>query len=760
MKFAVVFMAIMALTAAHYIKPSGDVKYFDKDMVYKQKFFLDILFKVWEPLYFKEYVTMGEQFYFDKTYYTEYDHDMEYFYEMYKTMGFSPRGLTYSVFNKHFLKEVTGLFKFFYYAKDFETFQKNVCWARQYMNEGVFVYALEMFVMHNEHYNYIVFPSLHEVLPFFFYNGKFITTVKEFNLDLVKHEEIFEKKYFDFYEKLHFKNYFVKHFDWYTKKFHYVQDFTIFRDEHQMATEVEYKKFFEGVKMYWIKADYTDYYGIYNQEAKLNYLSEDFDWNMYWYYFNMQYPFFMEGKQFKLDARRGEYFLYSIQQILARYYAERYSHGLGEIKEFSFYTPVEYGYNPYMINYAGYQYSYRPNYYEIFNNKEYNAMNIHEAFEHRIRHVIDLGYYEKADGTKFYFNKPESVEKLGLILQGSVDSIDRKFFGSLMTVYTTLLGFGEEYDLISEDKHFSYMPNVLFNFETMMRDPVFYQIFTRVYDIVYYYKFRLGHYAKTELEFPGVKINDVHYDKLVTYFDMVDSDVSSLLFKDYFFVDGKFNWNFAVFGRKIRLNNKPFSITYDFESDKAQKVVFRTFIGPKYDEFGKELVFDYSRRFFYEIDQFYYDAVVGKNTYKRESHDFFFTKKDHTTYFELYKYVLAAFDGKYEFPVNYDMNKQCGFPERLLFPRGWTNGLPMKMYVIATPYDASVKEYTYEQHDMYCGMDYDKLPYGYPLDRPIVDQYFWADNMYYKDIFIYHLKDLHNYSQEFEHYFPKFNYYY
>lgn len=773
-------MAVMALATASYYKPSGEVKYFgkyntfyfiiwnpiicnpftDKDMIYKQQFFLDVLFKVWEPAHHDYIQKLGDKFMWDKSYYSEYDHDMEYFYELYKTTGFAPRGVVYSVFQKHFLKEVSGLFKFFYYAKDFETFQKNVCWARQYVNEGVFVYALQMFVFHNELYNFVVLPPLYEILPHFFYNGKFIFTTKGFDKDIFKYQETAEKKYYDHYKTVapYFQHY-VKEFDWYSKKFHYVEDRTIQRDEYDVKEHTEdYKKFFEGLEMFWVSADYSTIYGKLNEETTLDYLTEDFDWNLYWYYFNLQYPFWLHGKQFNLhEERRGEYFLYTIHQILARYYSERYSQGLGKIDEFSWYTPIEYGYNPQLITYGGYSYSYRPNYYHIYNHEEYNAMNIATAFESRISNVIAKGYYVSADGTKYYLNKPEDIEYLGLILQGSVDSIDRKFFGSWMTLYHTLLSFGTEYDLISEDKYQSFMPNVLANFETMLRDPLFYQIYQRVYGLFYEFKYYLGHYEKTDLYFPGVKVEDVEVDKIMTYFDLVDYDVSTLLNKDYFFEDGKFNWKYFAYGRRYVLNNKPYTFTYKFNSDKQQKVVFRTYIGPELDSYGKPWTLNEARSYYYQIDEFVYEAVAGENIYKRSSEDLFFAHKEHITYGELYKYVEAARDGKFKLPVDYTMNKLGAFPERLFFPRGWSEGLPMKVYVIVTPFDSSIKEYTYEQHHLYYGEDYDKKPYGYPLDRPIDEVYFWQPNMFWSSFRIYHddeyYKHYPKYSQKYFEYY-------
>ena len=306
---------------------------------------------------------MGETFFYDKSYYTQYDHDMEYFYELYKTYSFIPRNSEVNIFSKVYMKEVSGLFKFFYYSKNFETFQKNVVWARQYLNEYVFVTAFEMFFTHSKQYHYIVFPAVCEVLPHYFFNGKFTEAVKGYDYETYKYEEELEKKWIEWYKKVEHPTPYVKKFDWFTKKFHYIEDHVIYRDETKLSHFQKYKEFFEGTKMFWKKADYWSKYDFMNEHYKLVHLTEDFDWNMFWYYFNIYYPsnFHVEG--FKYAERRGEYFMWVVQQLLARYQLERYSYGFSEIEHFSFDKVYKYGYNP-QLSFYGQSYSYRPNYYK------------------------------------------------------------------------------------------------------------------------------------------------------------------------------------------------------------------------------------------------------------------------------------------------------------------------------------------------------------------------------------------------------------
>lgn len=61
-----------------------------------------------------------------------------------------------------------------------------------------------------------------------------------------------------------------------------------------------------------------------------------------------------------------------------------------------------------------------------------------------------------------------------------------------------------------------------------MRDPMFYQLYKRYVGYFTQYKSLLTPYTEEELSCPGVKIENVEVDKLVTYFDQFDTDITSL----------------------------------------------------------------------------------------------------------------------------------------------------------------------------------------------------------------------------------------
>lgn len=145
-----------------------------------------------------------------------------------------------------------------------------------------------------------------------------------------------------------------------------------------------------------INSNYTGWYVNYNDEQKLSYFTEDIGLNSFYYYFHLDYPFWMNGEQFNLKKdRRGENFYYTHQQILARYYLERLSNGLGEIPNFSWNWPVETGFYPSISYHNGMSFPVRPNHFDLKQGDFLQHLTQVEDYESRIRDSIDVGFLMK-----------------------------------------------------------------------------------------------------------------------------------------------------------------------------------------------------------------------------------------------------------------------------------------------------------------------------------------------------------------------------
>jgi len=763
MKLAIALLACVGLVAATSLYKTGEVKIADKTFLEKQRFLYEIVYRVEDPLMFEEWIKLGENFIYDKSFYSHWDIYMEKFWESYKTGVLLPHGEFFGALVKTHHKQAWGLFNFFYYAKDWQTFLHNVCWARMHVNEGMFVYALTLAVIHRDDFKGLSLPTIYEIFPQHFFNSKFIMEAEKFDYDVWSKYSMYEKEFYDVY---------YRNNKYYTHDYMYVRDWKVWqwwklmglnqhwysvdkfilRDNiYEFNQDPKWLSMFEDMHMFWMPVDYTRDIAFYNEHTVMSYFTEDLDWNAFWYYFNMDYAFFLDGHTFGLDKdRRGEYWLHVVQQMMARYYFERLSHNFGDIPEFSWHHTVEYGYNPELISWTGVGFSYRKNYWEVQTYANFDMYNqVWSAFD-RIYKVIDLGYYKTHDGHMIDLRKPEAIEYIGSYMQGNVDMFDKYFF-----TYWYMLSQMYFSDVDYND--FDVMPHVFLNFETMLRDPMFYMFHKKIADVFYRFWYHFKPYTHEDLFFPGVEIKHVAVDELVTYFDFTDFDVTNLLNDKMKFVDGKFVWDKSLFGRQMRLNHKPFEFDFTVQSDKEQKVVIRTFIGPKFDEYGRLISLTDNRENFYELDEFVWELKSGDNTFSRKSYDYFWTIADRTTYTEMYKYVMMAYDGKFDFPMSIS-EPHCGFPDRLILPKGWYEGMPVQFFFMVTPYMHPEHEvYSTYDYTWYCGIGsgarhVDTLPFGYPFNR-VIDEYdFFVPNMYFMDAKIYHYDTFEPYYHGYKNY--------
>lgn len=289
--------------------------------------------------------------------------------------------------------------------------------------------------------------------------------------------------------------------------------------------------------------------------------------------------------------------------------------------------------------------------------------------------------------------------------------------------------------------NYKLQPSTLELYETALRDPMFYRIYKRIVEYFLYYKKNLPSYTYNDLVYQGVKIDSVFVDQLVTYFDYFNIELNNALYNDYTIESDV--PKVLVKARQLRLNHKPFNYKINVSSDKSSKVVVRLFLGPKYDSYGNIINIAENRINFVELDKFVYDLQSGQNVIVRDSRDFHHIVQDRTSYYDLYKRVMLGLQGSEPFILD-NSEAHCGFPQRLLLPKGSESGVEYQVLVVITPYQGSYSELQDEQFWYTCGVGsgaryIDNLPLGYPLDREIVDEsQFYVPNLYFQDVVIYH----------------------
>lgn len=117
------------------------------------------------------------------------------------------------------------------------------------------------------------------------------------------------------------------------------------------------------------------------------------------------------------------------------------------------------------------------------------------------------------------------------------------------------------------------------------------------------YKNNLPSYTHEELAYPGVTVESVTVDKLMTFFDTFESLISNAVSVR----SHKEAQSTLIKARQYRLNHKPFTYHITVNSEKTNKAVVRVFLGPKYNSQGHEMDISENYMNFVEMDQWIVD---------------------------------------------------------------------------------------------------------------------------------------------------------
>lgn len=381
-------LALASAVCARYM--TSEIKYADNDFMLKQKVIFELLMHVHQPEIQNHYFEEAQKFTLDglKDKITNTD-AFEDFMCWHKRGFLEMREIFAPMQPKH-NEQMLAVFKMLYYSKDWETFCSLMVWSRFHINSGMFIQAVSMAILHRDDMAGIILPAIYEVNPYYFFNNVVISKARRIKMQGLK----------------------------------------TMKKEGELYT-------------YTIPTNYTDFYVVTNHDSKLDYFMEDIGLNSYYYYWNMDYYTSLGGEEFGLNKdRRGEFYMYEIRQLLARYYLERLSNGLGEIPEINFWQPLETGFYSSLTFYNGINFPSRSNNYMMYLNKDNHRYLEHlYAYEHRLFDAIDSGSFLLPNGEKMAINKPESIEHLGNLIQMNKDSMGNfYYYGMLEMLARKLLG--------------------------------------------------------------------------------------------------------------------------------------------------------------------------------------------------------------------------------------------------------------------------------------------------------------------------------
>nr|CAB55604.1 methionine-rich storage protein [Spodoptera litura] len=614
-------------------------------------------------------------------------------------MGMLPRGEVFVHTNELHIIQAVKVFKILYFAKDFDIFMRTACWLRERINGGMFVYALTACVFHRADCRGITRPAPYEIYPYFFVDSHVIN--KAFMMKMTKAAN----------DPVLMNYYGIKVTD-------------------KNLVVIDWRK---GVRR------------TLSQNDRISYFTEDIDLNTYLYYLHMSYPYWMNHDMYAVNKeRRGEIMSYATMQLLARLRLERLSHEMCDIKPIMWNEPLKTGYWPKIRLHTGDEMPVRSNNMILVTKENLKWKRMLDDVERKLRDGILNGKIERRDGTVISLKKPEDIEDLARMVLGGMGLVsdDAKFM-HMMHLMKRLLS----YNVYNFDKY-TYVPTALDMYTTCLRDPVFWRLMKRVTDVFVLFKKMLPKYTRDDFDFPGVKIDRFTTDKLVTFMDEYDLDITNALYLDDAEMKKK-RPDMLMVARMRRLNHHPFKVTVDVTTDKTVDAVVRIFIGPKYDCLGRLMSVNDKRLDMVEIDTFKYKLETGKNTIVRNSVEMHgvieqrpWTRRILNNMRDTVGMISKTVDVE-----SWWYKTRVGYPHRLLLPLGRLGGFPLQMYVIISPVKTNLLLPTVdmslmkERRTCRWSVCFDTMPLGFPFDRKIDMTKFFTHNMKFTDVMVYR-KDL------------------
>ncbi|KAK6628286.1 hypothetical protein RUM43_002098 [Polyplax serrata] len=677
-----IFLACLVAFAIAANVPHGTEKKVeaDKEFLAKQKAVLQLLLHVHQSMVTPELKD------FATTYDLEQDINnfkdgrvVKHFLKMYRTTGVLDRSKVFTPFYKAHAQQAKAVVDVFFNAKDWNTFLRTASWMREHVNDGLFVYALSIALLHRPDTQGIVIPPFYEICPHLYINAE--TIQRAYNARM---------KYISRSDK-------------------------------------------ESVILY---ANYTGWTNTHNPELRTSYLIEDVGYNFYHDMHHLSYPNWLNKEHVGINNdRQGELFYFHHQQLLARYRLERHANNMYQMRNFTYEDPHIVAYHSNLRYKNGESVPPRP---ENIKLRDFDLADLERVkdLEYRIRDAIDSGYVKTVKGEKLPINTEKGTETLGRIIEQTSNSVNPKYYGSVYHHTLNLLGH------IMDPYHQNNIPPSTFaHYHTMLRDPMYYRVYDRINKFFQVHKKNLPLYTKENLEFPGVEIENVEVDKLLTYFENFDIDITNAIRV------GKIDDDktLKIFARQSRLNHKDYTYRITVKSSQDTTGLVQIYLAPKYDVTGqRELSLVERKQYMILLDKFTYQLKNGNNVIERSSRDSTVTIGETTGFRGLFKKVEDALQGRSQFYIN-DKGQEYGFPRRLLLPKGTKNGTPYTLYVVINPYQPSgsreqlrgLKTFTTCGGDVFCG---DSLPYGFPFDRDNVEADLLVPNMRKTDVTIYHKK--------------------
>ncbi|XP_017486775.1 PREDICTED: larval serum protein 1 alpha chain-like [Rhagoletis zephyria] len=374
------------------------------------------------------------------------------------------------------------------------------------------------------------------------------------------------------------------------------------------------------------------------------------------------------------------------------------------------------GYNPQLVSWNGLTFWQRYNNYEFGDYGFPKTMDLVFKLTNEIYRLADTGAYWHDNGTLLDLHQPAAQKHFYNIIHGNRDALEPK-------QHQTYWFYSFMYLAQVEYEQFSKVgPQVLLNYETALRDPIFYTLMKyKVLDMWNRYIVHFAAYTADDLRMVGVALVGAKVDPMRTFFKYIDIDVNNLWSEKL-----ELNETRAIYARQQRLTHKPFSYTLDIQSDVEVKATINVYIAPKYNERAELITLTQNRENFLWLDEFEAQIKVGFNAI---THPEFlkFPLQKRWSFTEMYNVINHRLENGLELPKDLHLH-QMYFSRHMNIPRGTADGFAVVLCFVVTP-----------------SLNDGDMPLGYPFERVIEhESAFQVQNVYFKDAIVYHVNHNRN----------------
>ncbi|XP_015115619.1 hexamerin [Diachasma alloeum] len=615
MRFALVLAALVATVAA--IPTPLKIHAADQDLLKKQLDIINLLDQILQPIPNQQYQQLGLTYDIEQNVqeYTEPEL-VNYYLTLVKLGEIQPKGTPFSISVNTLRKEVAILSRILIGAKNYDTFIKTAAWARVTVNEEQFVKALIAAILVRPDTQGIVPPALYEILPQHYIDNRVIKQAQNVvNNPLTKQTVVINVNYTD-----------------------------------SLPTAEQYLSYFThdiGLSLY---NAYLGLGGLITPEQKIHGVQDETT---------------------QVHIGRGSIYYYLHRQLLGHYNLARYSNSLGPIKDLNLEQP-DISYHPHLMHINGLPYPGRSSYLDLLP-KHHKLIKKVQTLEKRLMQAIDSGHVITPGQSFLSLYQPQGLNILGDLIEGVGKSVNPRYYGSLQAAARQLLGNVPDFLSI-----WDYTPSVLDQYETAVRDPVFFSLCKYIINLFNHYQNGLPAWQYNDIVLPTVKIEEVVFPDLVTYFEQYQISLNNAVNQPQT-VEQQ---NVHIKAQVARLNHKPYEYKIVVTAEQPiQNAVVRVYLGPKFDHNGKIVDINTHRQSFVELDQFVHQLQQGQNVIVRDSQHAPHLSYDYPSISSLKVHLESAIRSQNPYYVH-EPHQIFGFPARLSIPKGQYGGLPLQVLVV------------------------------------------------------------------------------